>query len=59
VPFVILWFLGFVILTVQFWKLYSASNINVYLSILTMVSPIISFIIYAVIGQYSPGEPEA
>lgn len=52
VTFIICWAVSFVVLTVMFWSLFRKAGISPWLSILTMVSPIISILIYVFLGKY-------
>lgn len=52
VVFIVCWAVSFVVLTVMFWALFCKTKINPWLSILTMVSPIISILIYVFFGKH-------
>ena len=56
VAFVVVWAISFIVLTVLFWRLFSKSGILPALSILTMVSPIISILVYVFFGKYPTAE---
>lgn len=56
VLFIVCWAVSFIVLTVMFWGLFEKTSISPWLSILTMVSPIISILVYVFFGKYPTAE---